>query len=622
MTIARPSMLALSLLLASSYAAGLSRITTRYVWASGRAGPGDAGALARVDTSNGGVEIFDLPAGGSGAVDAAGNLWFASGDTRLIYKVNAADGRATSYDDGETPRAVAFDAAGGVFVLNIESTVSKLDASSGRVLWTAKLNAARAVLISMTVDAFGDVWLPDSSANSVIKIDGSKGVVVGTYAVGSYPEGVTAGAFGDVWVSNTGGNTVTDLDASNGATIGSYGVGRSPNGMAVDASGNVWVANTAGNSVTGLRADGSMIGEFPVGAAPIGVAVDESGHVWVVNSLGRSVTELDGASGAALRTVPTGVTGAGLNWTGDLTGFALQSFVKRRPLKRALPQRPAPQSVPLTGPRVAVHRRPRVQPAEIESDVDAAPASVRPRPNDFALIVGIDGYRTVPHAAFGERDAESFKSYAEGVLGVPEENVIVLLGEKASRTDLTKYLEEWLPKNVTKESRVYFYYSGHGAPDPDKGTAYLVPWDGDPEFLQSSAYPLPLLYKDLEALQAKDVVVFLDSCFSGAGGRSLIASNLRPLVSVRDAPSPGRKLSVLTAATGGETAGSSDQKGHGVFTYYLLKGLQGEARSPSGHVDLASLSRYVGENVLRAAHRENREQHPKLTTATPELRLY
>ena len=256
------------------------------------------------------------------------------------------------------------------------------------------------------------------------------------------------------------------------------------------------------------------------------------------------------------------------------------------------------------------------------SDVDSFTQHATVRPNDFALIVGIDGYRSVPHAAYGERDATVFKLYAQGVLGVPEENVILLTGDKASRTDLVKYLEEWLPKNVSRDSRVYFFYSGHGAPDPEKGTAYLVPWDGDPEFLQSSAYPLSLLYKDLTSLEAKEIVVFLDSCFSGAGGRSLIAANLRPLVTVQDSPRLGSKLSVLTASTGGEVAESSDAKGHGLFTYYLLRGLQGDADAQEGHVRLDGLFQYVERNVLKAAHRENREQHPKLTTSTPDLRLY
>ncbi|MBI5239854.1 MAG: caspase family protein, partial [Elusimicrobia bacterium] len=209
-----------------------------------------------------------------------------------------------------------------------------------------------------------------------------------------------------------------------------------------------------------------------------------------------------------------------------------------------------------------------------------------PRPEDFALVIGVEHYRSLPAADFAERDATVFARYAQAVLGVPEENTILLVGERAAKTDLAKYVEEWLPRNVSGDSRVYFFYSGHGAPDPVKGTAHLMPWDGDPAFLQTSAYPLGRLYERLDRLKAREVVVMLDACFSGAGVRSVIASGLRPLVLVKEAVIPkGDKLTVLTAASGDEVAGSLDAQRHGLFTYYLLKGLDGAADPEGrGHV--------------------------------------
>ena len=49
-------------------------------------------------------------------------------------------------------------------------------------------------------------------------------------------------------------------------------------------------------------------------------------------------------------------------------------------------------------------------------------------------------------------------------------------------TDFAKYFEKWLPNNVEKDSSVFVYYSGHGAPNTKTGDAYLVPYDGDPSF--------------------------------------------------------------------------------------------------------------------------------------------
>src|SRR5206468_4112587 len=104
--------------------------------------------------------------------------------------------------------------------------------------------------------------------------------------------------------------------------------------------------------------------------------------------------------------------------------------------------------------------------------LDESPRAGAARPDDYALVVGIEGYRSLPKATYAERDAALVKTYVQA-LGVPAQNVIMLTGERATRSDIAKYLEEWLPGVVKPDSRVYFYYSGHGAPDPTTGAAYL-----------------------------------------------------------------------------------------------------------------------------------------------------
>ena len=57
-----------------------------------------------------------------------------------------------------------------------------------------------------------------------------------------------------------------------------------------------------------------------------------------------------------------------------------------------------------------------------------------------------------------------------------------------------------------------------------------MPYDGDPSFIEQTGYPLKKLYESLNKLPAKEIIVALDSCFSGAGGKSVIAKGARPLV--------------------------------------------------------------------------------------------
>jgi len=107
----------------------------------------------------------------------------------------------------------------------------------------------------------------------------------------------------------------------------------------------------------------------------------------------------------------------------------------------------------------------------------------------------------------------------------------------------------------------------------------------------------------------------LDSCFSGAGGRSVIAKGMRPMVlSVENPVLASGKTVVLAASKGDQVSSTYDQKGHGLLTYFFLKGLQGEAdQNKDGSIDLAELYNYVKLQVSGVARREyNNEQTPQL----------
>jgi hypothetical protein len=236
-------------------------------------------------------------------------------------------------------------------------------------------------------------------------------------------------------------------------------------------------------------------------------------------------------------------------------------------------------------------------------------------PDDYALIVGVEKYDDLPAATFSESDAATAAGFVRA-LGVPARNVVTLTGAHATRSGMVKQLENWLAKNADADSTVYFYFSGHGAPDPATGQAYLVPFDGDPQYLAETAYPLKRLYEKLGALKAKRTIVMLDSCFSGAGGRSVLAKGARPLVNNIDTGfnSADGKIAVLTASGANQISGTSDELGHGLFTYYLFNGLNGAAKDESGRVTIRSLYDYLKPKVMDDARRANGDQTPQLQT--------
>jgi len=255
------------------------------------------------------------------------------------------------------------------------------------------------------------------------------------------------------------------------------------------------------------------------------------------------------------------------------------------------------------------------------SDVDRAAEHAAERPDDFALVIGIEDYESVPKADYGVRDARAVRRHLEA-LGWPARNIVSLEGQAATGNKLKSYLQEWLPLNVKPDTTLFVYYSGHGAPDPKSGDAYLVPWDGDPKFLKSTAYPLKQLYAELAALKVKRVIVALDACFSGAGGRSVLAKGARPLVvQVADGVPASENLTVLAAASGDEITGTLDEQGHGMFTYYLLKGLSGAAKDASGAVTPKGLYDYVKPRVEDESRRQNRAQTPTFNGSASDAPL-
>ncbi|MDX6769642.1 MAG: caspase family protein [Elusimicrobiota bacterium] len=259
----------------------------------------------------------------------------------------------------------------------------------------------------------------------------------------------------------------------------------------------------------------------------------------------------------------------------------------------------------------------------------AAPASPRPSSDAdtpryklaedadaYAVVIGVEKYNGLPDAAHAERDAKAVYEHLLA-LGYPQRNIALLTGAQATRTGLVKNLEAWLPQNVGERSKVVFYYSGHGAPDPRGGAAYLVPADGDPQYLEETAYPVKRLYEKLAALKAKRVFVAMDSCFSGAGGRSVLAKGTRPLVGKVDLGAVGGKVVSLTASAADQISGTDETQGHGLFTYHLLRGLNGEAMDASGAVTAKSLHAYLTPKVRDGAKRANREQTPQLLPTAP-----
>ncbi len=245
-----------------------------------------------------------------------------------------------------------------------------------------------------------------------------------------------------------------------------------------------------------------------------------------------------------------------------------------------------------------------------------------PNPKRWGVVIGIENYRNVSSVRFARRDAEYMKDYFVSVLGIAEENIYVAIDEDASLGTLKSIFDEsgWLSKNAGRQdNEVFIYFSGHGVPAPDGKDAYLLPYDGNPNYAANSAYDLDLLYRNLNKMESQHITFFLDSCFSGANRENeIILADARPVFIAFNPKAKGSNLSVFSASGGSQISSSYAQMQHGLFSYFLMKGLGGEADlNNDNKITQAELDTYLKDKVSVQARRMGREQDPELQSSDP-----
>ncbi len=230
----------------------------------------------------------------------------------------------------------------------------------------------------------------------------------------------------------------------------------------------------------------------------------------------------------------------------------------------------------------------------------------------FAVIIGNENYRRVAKVEFALNDASVFAEYCHKTLGLPEQNIKVY--KDATLGDIKDAIRkiQRIAAAYKGDLNVIFYYAGHGIPDETSKSAQLLPTDTDGSFADLCV-PVDELYSELASMNAKSVTVFLDACFSGAARGDGMLAAARGVAIKAKHNAPQGKMVVFSAATDDQTAYPIKEKGHGMFTYYLLKKL----KETCGDVTLGELADYVFTNVTRQSAVVNDKEQTPTTTAAP-----
>lgn len=240
------------------------------------------------------------------------------------------------------------------------------------------------------------------------------------------------------------------------------------------------------------------------------------------------------------------------------------------------------------------------------------------RGNIWAAVVGINAYEKVRPLKYAVNDATAFKAYLHKDLGVPEENIFMLLDAAAGKSQVQSLLGTRLKKKARPEDTVFIYYAGHGGvetdpanPDGDGFEKYLLPYDADLEDLYSTAISMKEVRTIFQRIAAERIIFIADTCYSGAsGGRTMLARSTRATLSERflDRLAKGKGRVILSASSANEVSQEIDAYRHGVFTYYLLEGLKGGGdKDGDGLVTVGEVFSYVSQKVPEAT---GQDQHP------------
>ncbi len=253
------------------------------------------------------------------------------------------------------------------------------------------------------------------------------------------------------------------------------------------------------------------------------------------------------------------------------------------------------------------------------TDVDIdIPAAMTPRPDAVGVVIGITEYahQDVPRVDFARRDARLMRDYLVKAMGFREENIIMAVDQEATKAAFNRIFEGQLANYIKPgESDVFVYYSGHGAPDVESASGYFVPHDADPSYAAQTGYSLEQFYRQLNELEARSVTVVVDACFSGGSEAGMLIQQASPIfISVENPAANLKNGVVLTSSSGNQISSWYREKGHGLFTYFFLKGIRGEADGDrDGKVTSEEVFGYILENVPYLARRLfNREQTPQL----------
>ena len=242
---------------------------------------------------------------------------------------------------------------------------------------------------------------------------------------------------------------------------------------------------------------------------------------------------------------------------------------------------------------------------------------VEPSFQSFALVIGISKYQYLPSKAqlkFADADAQALRDFLVGEKGGFEpQNVTLLVNDQATQIRIFRELDR-LQRGSGPNDLVLIFFAGHGVVNSAE-QGFLLAYDSRPDDLLATAVEMDRFNSILKRIRARSVVIISDACHSGTIGDLIAAGSVKNVTAKVFTESFSREdQSSFIFSAAGPTQSSLEVPAlkHGLFTYYLLQGLEGEAdRDHDGLVRSKELYDYVAPRVREKAKQEQYDQIPE-----------
>ncbi len=240
----------------------------------------------------------------------------------------------------------------------------------------------------------------------------------------------------------------------------------------------------------------------------------------------------------------------------------------------------------------------------------------------WIFLVGVNQYQDerLSSLRYSALDCQGLgEALATATQGFPNKEVIIHhdFGAQPPKSETVRASLRQTISQTQSQDTFVFYFSGHGVLEPNTQQAILCLADTQKDNLLTTGLGLQELLQMLESSSAYQQLICLDTCHSGnmmlrgarAGNQCPPLLNPTPQLMqvLRQRAAQSKGFCALLSCDQGQQSWEFPELGHGVFTYYLMRGLQGEAADSQGVIEADGLYKYVYHQTLQYIDKTNQQ---------------